>query len=192
VHGLRALGYLATEGRDAVMAPPPAGLDRSSGRGKTSCRRCAMRRRLTVAGCTRKSRAAAAWDCRPMGLIAMMVACCCVFVHAARGAATMHALELLARQAAAPATPSPAGRGGPHLPHPPTGFAAGERAPRGEDSWLKRVSRGRSGLERGHEALRSTMRAPPIGDASPTIAGVAGLCERAPERGCGGSHTSSL
>ena len=89
-----------------VMAPRPAGLERASGRGKTSCRRCAMRRRLTVAGCTRKSRAASAWDCRPLCLISMMVACCCVFDHTARGAATMHALELLARQAAAPATPS--------------------------------------------------------------------------------------
>jgi hypothetical protein len=109
VHGLRSLGYLATEGRDVVMAPRPAGLEHASGRGKTSCRRCAMRRRLTVAGCTRKSRAASAWDCRPLCLIAMMVACCCVFDHTARGAATMHALELLARQAAAPATPSHAG-----------------------------------------------------------------------------------
>jgi hypothetical protein len=65
VHGLRFLGYRATDGRDAVMAPRPAGLDRSSGRGKTSCRRCAMRRRLTVAGCTRKSRAASARGCVP-------------------------------------------------------------------------------------------------------------------------------
>jgi uncharacterized protein YecE (DUF72 family) len=33
----------------------------------------------------------------------------CIFDNTARGAATMNALELLARQAAAPATPSPAG-----------------------------------------------------------------------------------
>jgi len=33
----------------------------------------------------------------------------CIFDNTARGAATTNALELLARQAAAPATPSPAG-----------------------------------------------------------------------------------
>jgi hypothetical protein len=36
-----------------------------------------MRRRLTVAGCTRQSRAASAWDYRPMCTISMMVARCC-------------------------------------------------------------------------------------------------------------------
>jgi len=33
----------------------------------------------------------------------------CIFDNTARGAATRNALELLAQQAAAPATPSPAG-----------------------------------------------------------------------------------
>src|SRR5215813_3419741 len=110
------------------------------------------------------------WACRPLCPIAMRVACCGVCDHTARGAATRHALELLARQAATPATPSPAGGGGPHLPHHPTGFATGERAPRGEEGWLTRVARGRSGLVHCHEALGSTVRTPPIGDASPTIA----------------------
>ena len=40
----------------------------------------------------------------------------------------------------------------------------------------ERLFRGHSGLVRCHEALHSTVSAPPIGDASPTIAGVAGPC----------------
>ena len=69
---------MSTAGRDASREPLPAGLSTSSGRegAWASCCRCAARRRLTVAGCTRNTRAASTWDCSPACTMSTIAACC--------------------------------------------------------------------------------------------------------------------